>query len=73
MTSLESIENTLFWILSTLPQVIGAMTALLITGMTFFFEMLNKEVERRESLSTVAFAIKKIEFAKSIKLLVVSA
>ena len=72
MDSLTTIENTLYWILSTLPQVIGAMTALLITGMTFFFEILNKEVERDESLSTVVHAIKKIEFVKSIKLLSVS-
>ena len=72
MNSLDIIQNTLFWILSTLPQVIGAMTALLITGMTFFFEMLNKEVERDDSLFTIAHAIKKTEFIKSIQLLGVS-
>ncbi len=65
-------NDTLYWILSTLPQVIGAMTGLLIAGITFFFQSLDKEVEKDESRSTAAHEVKRRIYRETVILLVVS-
>ncbi len=65
-------EETLYWILSTLPQVLGAMTALIMAGISFFFENLNEEVEKEESKETVVYEIKKVIFHRTILLLAIS-
>jgi len=52
-------KDTLYWILSTLPQVIGALTGLLVAGITFLFQSLDKEMEKDESSIPAIMEIKK--------------
>lgn len=65
-------KDTLYWILSTLPQVIGALTGLLIAGITFLFQSLDKEMEKDESSIPAIQEIKKRTYSQTISLLIVS-
>lgn len=65
-------EDTLYWILSTLPQVIGALAGLQIAGITFFYQSLDKRVERDESAVTAIQEMKRRIYAETITILVVS-
>lgn len=65
-------KDTLYWILSTLPQVIGAMTGLLVAGITFLFQSLDKEMEKDESSIPAISEMKQQIYAKTIVLLIVS-
>lgn len=62
-------EETLYWILSTMPQVIGAMTGLVIAGMTFIYGYFDKRVEKKPDTETVIKVIKRQLYWKSISLL----
>ena len=65
-------KDTLYWILSTLPQVIGALTGLLVAGITFLFQSLDKEMEKDESSIPAIKEIKKQIYTETKSLLVVS-
>ena len=65
-------KDTLYWILSTLPQVIGALTGLLVAGITFLFQSLDKEMEKDESSIPAIREIKKQIYTKTKDLLEVS-
>lgn len=65
-------KDTLYWILSTLPQVIGALTGLLVAGITFLFQSLDKEMEKDESSIPAIREIKKQIYTETKGLLVVS-
>lgn len=65
-------KDTLYWIFSTLPQVIGALTGLLIAGITFFFQSLDKGMEKDESSVPAIQEIKKQTYNKTLRLLIVS-
>jgi len=65
-------KDTLYWILSTLPQVIGALTGLLIAGITFLFQSLDKEMEKDESSIPAIMEIKKQTYIKTKYLLISS-
>lgn len=65
-------KDTLYWILSTLPQVIGALTGLLIAGITFLFQNLDREMEKDESSIPAIQEIKKRTYSQTKYLLIVS-
>lgn len=61
--------ETLYWILSTLPQVIAALTGLLLTATTFVFDDLNESVRDNDTLEEIVYVIKE-KIHKSTMILV---
>lgn len=59
-------SDTIYWIFSTLPQVIAALTGLLITGTTFIFPKLDHEVEKNDSWSDIIDRVKE-KIYKNVK------
>lgn len=62
-------KDTLYWILSTMPQVIGALTGLVIAGITFVFEFLDKQVVQDSSKETIVHKFKRMLYWQTIALL----
>lgn len=48
-------EEAIYWIFSTLPQVLAALTGLVMTGLTIYDNNINKEISESESKSSAAY------------------
>lgn len=51
-------KDIFYWVFSTLPQVIAALTGLLIAGTTFFFSSLDAKASNDETVSDFIFRVK---------------
>lgn len=65
-------SDTFYWVFSTLPQVIAALTGLLVAGTTFFFSSLETQAVKDESLLEILDKVKSLIHSKSIVLLLLS-
>lgn len=63
---MEISSDTIYWVFSTLPQVIAALTGLLLTGTTFIFPKLDQEVEKNDSWFDIIDRVK-IKIYKNVK------
>lgn len=52
-------EETIYWIFSTIPQVIAALTGLSLTAITFLFSNLNDEVQKDKTLTEIIGKVEK--------------
>lgn len=64
--------DTLYWVFSTLPQVIAALTGLLVAGTTFVFNGLEKERQKDESLYGIIGSVESVIHRRAMRLLAVS-
>ncbi len=59
MSEFDSHFDTLNWVFSTLPQVLGALVGLMITGVLFLYPSLDRRAARSEELAEVVNLSKK--------------
>lgn len=65
-------EDTLYWIFSTLPQVIGAMTGLVLAATTFIYNSLDTKVHNDPTLDDFIIKAKKDIFTSASILIWIS-
>lgn len=65
-------KDTIYWIFSTLPQVLAALAGLIMAGLAIYDQNLKREIDRDSSLKSIINPIQKRLFRESMVFFIIS-
>lgn len=65
-------KDTIYWIFSTLPQVLAALAGLVMAGLAIYDQNLKREIDHDSSLKGIIYPIQKRLFRESMVFFIIS-